>query len=1237
MGVGEKPRHVAPCPRANGDTVDRHEGYQSRSPSPIERPVALAAHNSNYMKQSEQQTRMTTIHMPTATVAIATQEEEEEEDENEDGEELNVGGPVEDGCDARVCSVGGQTSIGVGVVAVCASTASGCSRVSDAPASAPHQQQQQITSSISPNLGPNNNSESETSESAPPPDILDTIRSLEAHTQPYTQSDFSLEFIQTIRQLKDDTARDEVLSSKNLNRRTEGRLKNLELKLLKAGIVDAKKQVVDKDANENLLICEFDPKCFPQQLDYSDFIYYDELEMNNNNCSNGNSSSNNNMGTDSERKQHNPDRNKLRSLLKEPGPSTKLQTNRVVFNEDKNEFFDADYIILIREDCDYDEEEDDGVCTCNQHEMVRLTCCEQNCNCGGPYDSGYEQTPQSPKFAPPLEFVDAVTLSPPEGYKDMELGEQQLLALQQITRRGQIPTATAVCKECSLEHDEDGGSEDEQISDQEIERAKMDQSQQTTPTTPPVEPETRVAMPAKIPERRQRKEMLEDERKESSPSPTPSLQPGGSPISGILKGGRLWKQQPADVNNMRSEFLHQQQQLQQQVYDNITSDDEGGSKRSVRFIEEEEKRDLCEKPLKKMVESKDEVDSNVPTASPESTEMTLTFKLGNHVLISNNSLKPNSAVRQLFPCTKPLAGKQDEGESVHQYLVTAESLKAFEEAKRSKLPQIIGEADESIKRAIERNTLRRSLIRYEPRSKKNTKTDNSLVERIKQLTCDVDEPLENQQEKARASPPGEEARNSPEISAVKNSPSSSSSSTSSVSSTYRKITDLFAKRDRPDIQIETQVNNKQLNTGVPDLGGPQETHNTVIKVNSTESRKQFLSTLAPLTACVGGAVAADDYYYHMNTQGDRMSMASSVGTEYSLEDIEDGLKKDEEESKRIAPDVLVGTPSASESGDELAMFVQQDASRIERIKKKYQPDAEEDDEHDDYGFNRRPSVRGIKPRFGSTTEILQQIQNQMQPPTSTPPRNPPVAWPYYSETNLSGVDNKIRAQPPTYQYVSEEIKRTYAQYRPTTLVDENIYQNCANRCPQQGTYRTNIYTTRVAAPPDYYQSLPRNATRRPQSPPPQEVSKGYHQTMVYIPYNHIEPYQPYYPAYTQNYQVRQQHQQQLQYAPRSDSPQQQFARSTQTYYPRYRPPNGYQQINRHSYPRYPPDNCSIADSETYMKDSMPNSPTKPRFIERGVPEGAASVSPQDSNVAATMTSPTSPQNPTKPMFYAMNV
>lgn len=224
------------------------------------------------------------------------------------------------------------------------------------------------------------------------------------------------------------------------------------------------------------------------------------------------------------------------------------------------------------------------------------------------------------------------------------------------------------------------------------------------------------------------------------------------------------------------------------------------------------------------------------------------------------------------------------------------------------------------------------------------------MERIKQLTCDVDE-----QETERATPPGEEARNSPEINNSMNknidksfSPSSSStasSNSSSVSSTYKKITDLFGKKDRVDVNnIHNEMTTRPPPVP-PDLGNGGVTshdvvdglHCPVTKVNSVsnESRKQFLSSLAPLTACVSAMGNVEDHYYHQGTNpGERNSLASSVGTEYSLEDIDEGLKEDDEGTKRIAPDVLAGTPSASESGDELAIFVQQDASRIERIKKK---------------------------------------------------------------------------------------------------------------------------------------------------------------------------------------------------------------------------------------------------------------------------------------------------------------
>lgn len=80
----------------------------------------------------------------------------------------------------------------------------------------------------------------------------------------------------------------------------------------------------------------------------------------------------------------------LRGLLKNPNRVAPVRKNRVVFDETRNQFFDADYIILIREDCQYDEE-DEEPCTCGEHELVRL-CCEENCQC-----TGYSEDNRTPQ------------------------------------------------------------------------------------------------------------------------------------------------------------------------------------------------------------------------------------------------------------------------------------------------------------------------------------------------------------------------------------------------------------------------------------------------------------------------------------------------------------------------------------------------------------------------------------------------------------------------------------------------------------------------------------------------------------------------------------------------------------------------------------------------------------------------------------------------------------------------
>lgn len=148
--------------------------------------------------------------------------------------------------------------------------------------------------------------------------------------------------------------------------------------------------------------CEFDVQTFQQYLtDYDDGSDDgDELDYNNHDhqphCCNNNNNNNNNSD-DSDESDFYCDclveavplyhtnimretGGTLRGLLKKPNRPPPVRKNRVVFDETRNEFFEADYIILIREDCPYDEE-DEEPCTCGDHELVRI-CCDEGCNCG---------------------------------------------------------------------------------------------------------------------------------------------------------------------------------------------------------------------------------------------------------------------------------------------------------------------------------------------------------------------------------------------------------------------------------------------------------------------------------------------------------------------------------------------------------------------------------------------------------------------------------------------------------------------------------------------------------------------------------------------------------------------------------------------------------------------------------------------------------------------------------------
>ena len=77
-------------------------------------------------------------------------------------------------------------------------------------------------------------------------------------------------------------------------------------------------------------------------------------------------------------------------------------------------------------------------------------------------------------------------------------------------------------------------------------------------------------------------------------------------------------------------------------------------------------------------------------------------------------------------------------------------------------------------------------------------------------------------------------------------------------------------------------------------------------------------------------------------------------------------------------------PDVADERDELEEFVQQEQQRTDRIKKRY---SFTEDDDPTFGFARRPSVRGIRPKFGTTNEIIQQMTSTMPiKPSSMQPK-----------------------------------------------------------------------------------------------------------------------------------------------------------------------------------------------------------------------------------------------------------
>ncbi|XP_049885918.1 uncharacterized protein LOC126380504 isoform X2 [Pectinophora gossypiella] len=932
---------------------------------------------------------------------------------------------------------------------------------------------------------------------------------------------------------------------------------------------------------------------------------------------------------------HNKDHDNLKSSLKK---GSKPKKNRVVFDESANEFFEADYIIVVRDECGYSDEGEGEECS----------------GCGS-----------CERYQEP----EPGALSPPEGYKDMGLfnrdgtlreqawweagdvvlvGErsgtvftpQHLQLLRRLQRERML--RSTICADCDAHAalhqplEMEYGYEEEETSDVERERElrpvarrtgkhiaageerpRINSSQQTTPTeeSPPdlcIE-EKRTEMPVAAVFTSEESDTAETEGRGSCES-SPLRQRRG----GILKGGRLWKSLDMDKDT------NEQNDDQRST---TTASDEDGSvtPRSVRFVERP--KEPSEEAAKS--DSEPPPSSDTETSSPKeyNTTSTSTHRLETPLILTLQAPKTNSAVQQLFNSSRPPPP------AIEPQLVTSETLRAWD-AVRPKAEEA------AVRRVAERNALRCSLLRSEARKKQQPKQETtSLAERIRLLTCDV----EDEPEEQRSSPAGASVDKF------------SSSSDKSDKSSDKSFTSVDKSNEKAFGSASSSSSSSTLSAPVPPRQQPPDlgdVHQEPQKPRA-EPRRQFLSTLAPLTACVGSAAHHEGFYYV--PPGDRTSASSATNLDL------------QEHNDAPAPDVLAGTPGAGEGDDGLAAFARAAAPRTERLRQRYgqesQP-ASSDDEHDDYGFHRRPAVRGIavKQQLGASDEILQQLQNELQPsPSTTTPApahacqrtNSNYSWPYYSEANLNSrpqsrasatsnwskssdyVSGRQCGSTPVPQQHSDACyahAQNMAQYAHYAQRQQDMYRNCslyANvGCSDSSQ---ELYGSQTSSE----QTSPVRSARcrRPESPPP---IRSHHQ-LLYVPYSTHYHYQHDYGAHwtTTDYaRMHPYYQQQTQSRSGASTPQPtpvqpQRAQYThalqiQTLCPapaRYRPvpapqPGGGKQM--------------ICYSEKVAAPLYQPAPGSPSRAARGAPEGAPSgVS------APTATSPMAP--PPNPVYYAMNV
>lgn len=395
------------------------------------------------------------------------------------------------------------------------------------------------------------------------------------------------------------------------------------------------------------------------------------------------------------------------------------------------------------------------------------------------------------------------------------------------------------------------------------------------------------------------------------------------------------------------------------------------SKRLVRFCEAEESEKL---------DRRSDVEQNAEEV----------IMLGSNMYFINNP-DPNSAVRKLFPNSKPtpinpFLNKQPK--SFNTIKTNPFTLKTNVNNYNT-INRIRSKSDNEeqvgtviARRKVDKNTLRRNMLKFTPEIKqkpnKGTPSPTPLIERIKELTCDSEkESIEQiQQEERKCNESIDDIVSILEATQLSNCEKKDSNCQYNI-------------RDLPK-KTKEGLNMMKYNENITQT----KLHNSsgVKQVSPTdEARRSFLSSLS----------------HQIEEAGDRNSLATistTADTVYSLSDIEEALTEEEKEIRDAFAQEI--------KQDELELFVQQDAGRTERLRKRYSstpkpanpmpmlfsnknyPQINSDLQH----YSNSNTLKKDKPKFGSTVEILQQLQQQIETPYQLEGRR--TACSNYSDTSI---------------------------------------------------------------------------------------------------------------------------------------------------------------------------------------------------------------------------------------------